>query len=179
MVETTLKPGAFAFIVSNLQHVLGNPALFLAHVNIRQMSSVVDAGIPPDCVCLAEKLALIAFRLFPPDPFDFMPLSVACVASKVCQLGDCADRLAHARHASLQPVLLSSSLSMLSGEIYLRLKPYLVVKISPDIVTKHCCQACVLSMMFCRFDCRQCADMVSDCAIRETRRRTMWFDLTC
>ena len=110
-----------------------------------------------------------------------MPLSVvsvACVASKVCQLGHCADRLAHARHASLQPVLLSSSLSMLSGELYLRLKPCLVVKISPDIVTEHCCQVCVLFMMFCRSDCRQCADMVSDCAIRETRRRTMWFDLT-
>ena len=85
-----------------------------------------------------------------------MPLSVACVASKVCQLCDCADRLTHARHASLQPeyfVLLSSSLSMLSGEIYLRLKPYLVVKISSDIVTEHCCQVCVLSMMFCRSDC--------------------------
>ena len=106
------------------------------------------------------------------------PQGATLVMSKVCQLGDCADRLAHARHASLQPVLLSSSLSMLSGEIYLRLKPYLVVKISHDIVTKHCCQVCVLSMMFCRSDCRQCADMVSDCAIRETHRRTMWFDLT-
>ena len=54
---------------------------------------------------------------------------------------------------------------MLSGEICLRLKPYLVVKISSDIVTKHCCQVCVLSMMFCRSDCRLCADMVvSDCA---------------
>ena len=54
---------------------------------------------------------------------------------------------------------------MLSGEIYLRLKPYLVVKISSDIVTGHCCQVCVLSMMFCRSDCQLCADMVSDCAI--------------
>ena len=54
---------------------------------------------------------------------------------------------------------------MLSGEIYLRLKPYLVVEISSDIVTEHCCQVCVLSMMFCRSDCRLCADMVSDCAI--------------
>ena len=62
-------------------------------------------------------------------------------------------------------VLLSSLLSMLSGEIYLRLKLYLVVKISSDIVTEHCCQVCVLSMMFCRSDCRLCADMVvSDCA---------------
>ena len=107
-----------------------------------------------------------------------MPLSVVGVASKVCQLGDCADRLAHAPHAILQPVLLSSSLSMHSSEIYLRLKSYLVVEISTDIVTEHCCQVCVLSVMFCRSDCRQCADMVSDCAIRETRRRNMWFDLT-
>ena len=54
---------------------------------------------------------------------------------------------------------------MLSGEIYLRLKPYLVAEISSDIVTQHCCQVCVLSMMFCRSDCRLCADMVvSDCA---------------
>ena len=65
---------------------------------------------------------------------------------------------------------------MLSGEIYLRLKPYLVVKISSDIVTEHCCQVCVLSMMFCRSDCRLCADMVvSDCATIETRC-TAWFD---
>ena len=62
---------------------------------------------------------------------------------------------------------------MHSGEIYLRLKPYLVVKISSDIVTEHCCQVCVLSMMFCRSDCRLCADMVvSDCATR----CTAWFD---
>ena len=107
-----------------------------------------------------------------------MPLSVACVASNVCQLGDCADGLAHTRHASLLPVLLSSSLLMHSGEIFLRLKPYLVVEISPNIVTEYCCQVCVLSMMFCCSDCRQCADMVSDCAIRETRWRNMWFDLT-
>ena len=73
-------------------------------------------------------------------------------------------------------VLLLSSLSMLSGEIYLRLKPYLVVKISSDIVTEHCCQVCVLFMMFCRSDCRLCADMVvSYCATIETRC-TAWFD---
>ena len=30
------------------------------------------------------------------------------------------------------------------------MKPYLVVNISSDILTKHCCQVCVLSMMFCR-----------------------------
>ena len=71
-------------------------------------------------------------------------------------------------------------LSMLSGKIYLRLNLYLVVKISFDIVTKHCCQVCVLSMMFCRSDCRLCADMVSDCAIRNSSdQSTTWFDFTC
>ena len=30
------------------------------------------------------------------------------------------------------------------------MNPYFVVKISSDIVTEHCCQVCVLSMMFCR-----------------------------
>ena len=153
--------------------------LIFQHAPRKHQANVISAhtGIPPDCFRLAEKLALVAFRLFLPRPLWFhVLLSVVCVASKVCQLGDCADRVAHARHASLQPVLLSSSLSMLSGEIYLRLKPYLVVKISPDIVTEHCCQVCILSTMFCRSDCRQCANMVSDCAIRETRRRTMWID---
>ena len=56
-----------------------------------------------------------------------------------------------ARHSAARVLvlLLSSLLSMLS-EIYLRLKPYVVVKISSDIVTEHCCQICILSMMFCR-----------------------------
>ena len=30
MAETTLEPRAFTFIVSEFQHGLGNPALFLA-----------------------------------------------------------------------------------------------------------------------------------------------------
>ena len=49
--------------------------------------------------------------------------------------------------------------SMFSGEFCLRLKPYLVVKIAPDILTEYCCQVCVLVMMFCRPDCRLCAGM--------------------
>ena len=71
----------------------------------------------------------------------------------------------------------SQLLAVLSGEVYLRLKPYLVVQISSDIVTEHCCQVCVLSVMFCRSDCW--LDMVSDCAISETppSERTMWFDV--
>ena len=68
------------------------------------------------------------------------------------------------------------------GAIYLRSKSYLVFKISSDIMTKHCCQVCVLSMMFCRSDSRLCsgadhADMVSDGAIGKTwvpRGLTLW-----
>ena len=40
MVETTQKTCEFTFILSDFQHVLGKPALFLAHVNIRQTSHV-------------------------------------------------------------------------------------------------------------------------------------------
>ena len=74
------------------------------------------------------------------------------MASKECQLADCADRFAHAQHTTLclqSPARVFMLLSMLSGEIYLRFKSYLVVEISSDIVTQHCCQVCVLSMMFC------------------------------
>ena len=35
-----------------------------------------------------------------------------------------------------------------NGAIYLISKWYLVVKISSDIATKHCCQVGILSMMF-------------------------------
>ena len=48
----------------------------------------------------------------------------------------------------------------------LRLKPYLVVKIASDVLTEHCCQVCVLAMMFCRSDCQLCACVVSDCVPR-------------
>ena len=145
----------FLYRVWFFQHVLGNPALFLAptltsggwfnikmssyqhrkcHCGdktilrpsylhngisdtgkmtplywIRAQANVISghAGIPPDGVRLAEKLALVVFRLFP-RPLWFHATECcgavgrepACVASKVCQL---ADRLAHVRHASLQP----------------------------------------------------------------------------
>ena len=49
--------------------------------------------------------------------------------------------------------------SMFSCEFCLRLKPYLVVKIASDVLTEHCCQVCILAMMFCCSDCRLCADM--------------------
>ena len=61
-----------------------------------------------------------------------------------------------------------------SGAIYLRSKSYLVVEISSDVVTEHCCQVCVLSMMLCRSDCRPCAYIVRDCVIRKLEHRVVW-----
>ena len=49
--------------------------------------------------------------------------------------------------------------SMFSGVFCLRLKPYLVVKIASDVLTQHCCQVCILAMMFCHSDCWLCAGM--------------------
>ena len=45
-----------------------------------------------------------------------------------------------------------------------------------DIVTEHCCQVCILSMMFCRSDCRLCAWLV----IAQSRKLNSmrWFDFT-
>ena len=97
------------------------------------MQQTSRAGIPPDCVRLAEKLALVAFRLFPrPLWFDATEYcgavgrEPACVASKVCQLCDCEDRLSacaarYSPPARVLVLLLSSLLSMFNGEIYLRL----------------------------------------------------------
>ena len=134
------------------------------------------------CICLYRvrfpklenpgKLALLHLRLFP-DPFQIMQRSVAekwerepaYVASKVCQLEWLRGPIsACALSCVLQsPARVFVLLSMLSGEICLGLKPYLVVEISSDIVTEHCCQLYVLSMMFCCSDCRLCGD----CAIKK------------
>ena len=125
-----------------------------------------------------------------PAPFQSMQRSVAkglgrepmYVTSKVCQLewswgpiSACATR--DLISSSLQPEYSCSGsrVLMLSGEIYLRLKPYLVVEISCDIVTEHCCQVCVLSMMFCRSDCRLCAGMWW-LPNQGTPCSTAWFD---
>ena len=72
------------------------------------------------------------------------------------------------------PVLL---LSMLSGEFCLRLKPYLVVKISSDVVTEHCCQVCFLAMMFCHSNCRLCAGMCGKWLRNQETPCTTWFGL--
>ena len=169
MVETTLKPRAFAFILSNIQHVLGNPALFLAptltSAKHHQWSCRDSARLCLPC----GEVGTRNVSTVSPRPLWFHATECCVCRFKSVPtwwlygpIDACAARLSPARIF----VLLSSSLLMLSGEIYLRLKPYLVVKVSSDIVTEHCCQVCVLSMMFCRSDCRLCADMVSDCAIK-------------
>ena len=62
-----------------------------------------------------------------------------------------------------------------SSAICLRLKSYLVVKISSDIVNEHCCQVGVLSKMFCHSDCRLCDyKHISDCAIKKLEYHMVW-----
>ena len=61
---------------------------------------------------------------------------------------------AHARHAILQPEYSCCYYRvcfrcLVVKSIWYWMKPYLVVKISSDLVTEHCCQVCILSMMFC------------------------------
>ena len=48
----------------------------------------------------------------------------------------------------------SQLLAMLSGEVYLRLKPYIVVQISSDIVTEHCCMRSVYGVLPLRLPAR-------------------------
>ena len=77
------------------------------------------------------------------------------------------------------PAIVFVLLFMLSDEIYLRLKPSLVVKISSDIVTEHYCQVCILSMMFCRSGCRLCAGMCGkSLSNQEAFRSITLFDFT-
>ena len=78
---------------------------------------------------------------------------------KCANFSDCGPFSASATYA--YPARVSRLFSMFSGEFCLRLKLYLVVKIASDVLTEHCCQVCVLAMMFCRSDCRLCAGMCS------------------
>ena len=66
------------------------------------------------------------------------------------------------------PSRVSVFLSMLSGEIDLRLNSYLVVKVSSETVTEHCCQVCVPSRIFAA-PTAGCVltYVVSDCAIKK------------
>ena len=123
--------------------------------------------IPPDCDRLAEKLALLHLRLFP-RPYSSHATECRGIVGEgtsVCRfkrvptsVKACGPISACATDTRIQPVY-PVLFSMFSGEFCLRLKPYLVVKIASDVLTQHCCQVCVLAMMFCRSDCRLCAGM--------------------
>ena len=140
---------------------IGKPGtIFSAVVNMRQTSR---AGIPPDCVRLTEKLALVAFRLFPPAPMISCHWVVWSRRSgtSVWSFKSVPTWWLRGPIKRMRGTLFSSQeysccyyrvcyrcLAMKS--IWDWMKPCLVVKISSDIVTEHCCQVCVLSMMFCR-----------------------------
>ena len=72
-------------------------------------------------------------------------------------------------------VSLSVSFNQHSGATYPKSKLYVVVKLSSDIVTEHCCQVYVLAMMICHSDSQLCADIhLSDCAIRKLEYHVVW-----
>ena len=137
-------------------------------------------GIPPNYDRLAEKLALLHLRLFPrlfsshaTECSGIVGEETSVCRFKIVPTWVIVNRLAHARQTRLSswrlaypilsyPILsrvVSWLFSMFSGEFCLRLKPYLVVRIASDVLTEHCCQVCVLAMMFCCSDCRLCAGM--------------------
>ena len=150
---------------------IGKPgAIFSAHVNIRQTSSVpvVMPGFRQTVFALRRSW----HSTVPPAPL------ISChwvmrggrQGTSVCRfksvpicgpISACAARWSPTKKQNIRVVIefVSQLLAMLSGEVYLRLKPYLVVKIACDVLTEHCCQVCVLAMMFCRSDCRLCAGM--------------------
>ena len=93
---------------------------------------------------------------------------------KCANFSDCGPISACATGTRIQPEY-PVLFSMFSDEFCLRLNPYLVVKIASDVLTKHCCQICVLAMMFaaptagCVLAC-----VVSDCAIRKPAYHVFW-----
>ena len=111
---------------------------------------------------------------------------------KCANLTVIANRLAHARQTRLSlwrlaypilsfPILsrvVSWLFSMFSGEFCLRLKPYLVVRIASDVLTEHCCQVCILAMMFCRSDCRLCAGMCGKWLRNHGKLLVPWYQRT-
>ena len=141
--------------------------------NMRQNVITPRAGIPPDCDCLAETLALLHLRLFP-QPFSNHATVCSGVGEGTSESHFKSEPTWVIARTDYHMLVSNQSIRVVSGEIYLRLKLYIVVKISFDIVTEHCCQVCLLSMIFCCSDCRLCADMVS--GNQEIPRYAMWFD---
>ena len=134
---------------------IGKPGvIFSAVVNMQQTSR---AGIPPDCaVRLAEKLTLVAFRLFSPAAM------ISChwvlwghrSGTSVCRFKCVPTWWLRELIKRMRGTLFSQSTLVCYRcalkSIWDWMKPYLVVKISSDILTEYCCQVCVLSIMFCR-----------------------------
>ena len=94
MVETILKPRAFAFIVSHFSNMYWETRPYFLRPRKNQANVISGhAGIPPDCVLLAEKLALVAVRLFAQplwfhatECYGTVGREPACVASKCANL---------------------------------------------------------------------------------------------
>ena len=160
MAETTLKQRAFAFNVFDFQHS-GIPGFIYvgAVFNAVNITSDTMCGIPP-----GREVGTVPFILFP-RPFCLMQTECSRgigEGTSVCRFTRMPTWWLRDMLPCLQsPVRVFVLLPMLSSAIYGRMKPYLVVKISSHIVTEHCCQVCILSMMFCCSDCWLCADTVS------------------
>ena len=179
MAETTVKQRAFAFISCSISEIglsrfVYVGAIFSAVAMCRGFHLTVIAWQRSWHCCIS----CLHLRLFP-RPFSSHAMewsgivgeetSVCCFKSVPTWV--ITNRLAHAQQTWLSswrlaypilsyPVLTVSWLfSMFSGEFWLRLKPYLVVRIASDVLTKHYCQVCIMAMMFCRSDCRLCAGM--------------------
>ena len=169
MDKTTVKRYAFAFIFFYFQN--WDTRLFSA-VNTRFWHHPPRAGIRP-----AVELPYGQVGTVFPEPvgaYDALKVYSWWLVGLICTV---PERSAMQREPSLQsPDRVFVLLLCVSGEIYLRLKLYLVVKISFDIVTKHCCQVCVLSMTFCCSESRLCAEMVSDqdCTIGKLEYHVVW-----
>ena len=135
-------------------------------------------GIPPDCDHLAEKLALLHLRLFP-QPFSNHATECSGAVGdgnqrmslqKCANSSDCRPISAYATRHAYPSQSIPCCYRCLAVNSVLRLEPYLVVKLSSDVVTEHCCQICVLSMIRCfAAPTASCvlACVVSDCAIRK------------
>ena len=171
MAETTVKQCAFAFISCSISKIGLSRFVYVGAI----FSAVTTCRGFHLTDRLAEKLALLHWRLFP-RPFSSHATECSGIVGEetsVCRFKSVptwviANRIAHARQTRLTswrlayPILsraVSWLFSMFIGEFCLRLKPYLVVRIASDVLTEHCCQVCILAMMFCRSDCRLCAGM--------------------
>ena len=162
MAETTVKQCAFAFIMFDIQHWDIGRSKHMANRYTPRAGRLWSPG---------GEVGTAAFRLF---PWPNLSHETECSGgagerTNVCRFTRVptwviagTDLCMRDTLPCLQsPAMVFVLLTMLSGGIFLRLKPYVFVKISFDIVTEHCCQVCVPSMRFCRPDCRLCADMAS------------------